>query len=97
MLDFFRNSDPYFLVLAGLMGFGLLYTFGSSIYESINFHIKLKKYTSQLPDGEFIPSDCLCSILEMSPERLKEITGKTTIRRYEAEVIIKDMIANDWW
>ncbi len=97
MLDFFRNSDPYFLVLAGLMGIGLLYTFCSSIYESVSLHIKFKKYASKLPDGELIQADCLCSILEMSPERLKEITGKTTIRRYEAEKIIKDMISSDWW
>ncbi|MBN2643078.1 MAG: hypothetical protein JXR78_15605 [Victivallales bacterium] len=97
MSEFFNDSDPYFLILSFVMGLGLIYTFGSSIWESIHLYCKFRKYASKLPAGDFIPSESLCEVLDMSPERLKELNGKPIMPRYEAEKIIKEMISKEWW
>lgn len=90
-------DDPYFLTLAGLTLAGILFAMASSIGEAVATWRRIRRYTSQLPPGDFIPADCLCPILGIDAERLKDFTGKKMLSRFEAEEIIRNLVTREWW
>ena len=92
----FKNCDPSFLVLAGLAAVGILFSMGARLYGAIRFHRRLRSCLKRLPPGKMVPSEALCELLGIDGDRLRELTGRQTISRREAEGIIRRMLSRDY-